>query len=538
MDASKGGFNAYDTWRNDIGDYVSPSTRAVTPGSLIKNGTGTLELAGNNSWSGATVVNEGALVFTGQSNLPGAFTNNAVVSLTSPDAPRPGRMLTVGSYNGGAGSQLIIAAQLGGDASPADKLQVTGGTTGATEVLLVTAGGTGAETSDGIKIIEVGGASNGNFDLAGGDYVTKNGQHAIIAGIYGYSLQQNGLANPADGDWYLRSQVQPGIPVYEAYGQALLSLNSSQTLQQRVGNRYWNDAAAAEANGAQPAAGTAKTQSSLIWGNIQGLHGEFEPEISTSSADFSISTFMIEAGVDGQFHESDEGRLIGGVTVHYGNSSTDIISDAGDGAIKTDGYGIGATLTWYGNNGFYVDGEARATWYDSSLNSSLIGELNDSNGGFGYTLSGETGWRIPLDNNWSLTPQAELTWSSVDFDSFAGPHGAGVSLDHADSLLGRLGLSIETERSWRAADGTLSRGHFYGIANLYNEFRDGSQVDVSDVSFDSRNDRLWGGVGVGGSYNWDDDRYSVYGEGAVNTSLADFGDSYTVKGSVGFRMQW
>ncbi|WP_162792628.1 autotransporter outer membrane beta-barrel domain-containing protein, partial [Ochrobactrum sp. 3-3] len=30
---------------------------------------------------------------------------------------------------------------------------------------------------------------------------------------------------------------------------------------------------------------------------------------------------------------------------------------------------LGATTTWYGNNGFYVDGQAQVTWFDSDLNS-------------------------------------------------------------------------------------------------------------------------------------------------------------------------
>lgn len=57
-------------------------------------------------------------------------------------------------------------------------------------------------------------------------------------------------------------------------------------------------------------------------------------------------------------------------------------------------------------------------------------------------------------------------------------------------------------------------------------------------SIASRNDRVWGGVGLGGTYSWDDDKYSIYGEGLVQTSLNDFGDSYSVKVQVGLRMKW
>jgi autotransporter-associated beta strand protein len=51
MDASKGGFSALDTWRNDI----------TGVGKLTKQGSGTLELWGANRYSGGTEVQAGVL---------------------------------------------------------------------------------------------------------------------------------------------------------------------------------------------------------------------------------------------------------------------------------------------------------------------------------------------------------------------------------------------------------------------------------------------------------------------------------------------
>ena len=46
------------------------------------------------------------------------------------------------------------------------------------------------------------------------------------------------------------------------------------------------------------------------------------------------------------------------------------------------------------------------------------------------------------------------------------------------------------------------------------------------------------GLGIGGSYNWNNDTYSIYGEASVNTSLANFADSYTLNGTAGVRVKW
>ncbi|KQV46784.1 phosphatase PAP2 family protein [Duganella sp. Root336D2] len=51
MDAGKGGFNAADRWRNDISGN----------GKLVKQGSGTLKLAGANTWSGGTELSAGTL---------------------------------------------------------------------------------------------------------------------------------------------------------------------------------------------------------------------------------------------------------------------------------------------------------------------------------------------------------------------------------------------------------------------------------------------------------------------------------------------
>ncbi|UUZ92876.1 autotransporter-associated beta strand repeat-containing protein [Paenibacillus sp. P25] len=51
MDASKGGFNALDRWRNDISGT----------GKLTKKGSGDLILQGNNTYSGGTQIDEGTL---------------------------------------------------------------------------------------------------------------------------------------------------------------------------------------------------------------------------------------------------------------------------------------------------------------------------------------------------------------------------------------------------------------------------------------------------------------------------------------------
>jgi fibronectin-binding autotransporter adhesin len=170
-------------------------------------------------------------------------------------------------------------------------------------------------------------------------------------------------------------------------------------------------------------------------------------------------------------HESGAGALIGGVSFHVDTASADISSRFGKGDIDTTGYGFEGTLTWYGNSGFYVDTQAGVTWYSSDIKSSTLRTtLADGNDGFGYGFSVEAGQKIALTSQWSLTPQAQLAYSSVRFDSFTDQYGADVSLDDGDSLTGRLGISADYDGDWKNASGKINRVKLYGIANSIMTF--------------------------------------------------------------------
>jgi len=519
-------------------------------GTLTKDGAGTLVLTGSNAGyttasnvAGGTLAVDGVIGSTVNVSSGarlegigqvGGIANSGVVA-----AGRSIGILTVAGDYFGNGGTLEIEAVLGGDSSSADRLVVNGATSGSTQVTIINREGIGGQTVEGIKIIDVTGASNGTFAL-NGDYLFQ-GEQAVVAGAFSYRLYQGGVSTPTDGDWYLRSSLtnpadpnpegptapiyQPGVSVYENYAQTLLSLNSLPTLQQRVGNRSW--------------AAVPVQDGMAIWGRAEASHKHSNPAFSTSAANSRTNSWQLQMGADATLADRDDGAaLIGGITAHYGEADARVRSMFGNGGIDTQGFGFGATLTWYGPDGFYVDGQAQLSWFNTDLASDPLGSLAANIDGKGEAVSLEVGKRASIGGSLTITPQTQMVYSHVGFDRFLDPAGADVAARRGDSLKSRWGLSIDHQsRGESATSGKIRSSHVYGLVNLNYEWLDGVEIDVAGTPIANRNHRLWGELGMGASVSWGD-RVTLYAEATGETAMRDFGDSYRLKGNVGLRVQF
>ncbi|PWJ91816.1 fibronectin-binding autotransporter adhesin [Mesorhizobium loti] len=495
------------------GDFAGNGGFVLAGGQQMLTGDSSL-FAGSSRVEGGTLSVNGTLggtmdVLGGrlQGNGTVGATTNHLGGVIAPGIDGFGTLMVDGTYtsNGGA---LEIETVLAGDSSQTDLLIITGNSilgTSTTQVHVFNVGGLGAQTTaDGIKIVQVDGTS-------AADAFVLNGP--AIGGAYSYKLFQNGLANTTDGDWYLRAaSLAPTTPVYQNYPQVLLGMIALPTLEQRVGDRRRT-----------VLDGGAETGQQAIWTRFEGAHGHVEANASSADASYDVDTTLVQAGIDGQLSETAAGRLVAGLTAQYSRTDADIFSSLGEGGNTTVSYGVGATLTWYGENGFYVDGQAQLATLRSDMNAAVIGKIGDGIHGNGYALSLEAGRKIGLDGAWSLTPQAQLAYASVDFDAFTDPFGANVSLRKGDSLKGRLGAALNY-------DVQATGSHVYGIANLTYEFLNGTSVAVSGVDLSFEPQRFGGELGLGGTYKWAGGKYTLFGEALASSS---FEGSHALKGTAG-----
>jgi fibronectin-binding autotransporter adhesin len=131
-------------------------------------------LAGDSSaFAGSTTVDSGILQVNGALGgtmdvlAAGRLEGNGIVGTTSnAGVVAPGNSigtLTVAGDYVGDGGVLETEVVLGDDSSPTDLLVVTGNSSGNTLVDARNQGGQGAATVEGIRIVQVDGASPGSF---------------------------------------------------------------------------------------------------------------------------------------------------------------------------------------------------------------------------------------------------------------------------------------------------------------------------------------------------------------------------------------
>ncbi len=180
-------------------------------GNLVSsNGAAvTTQLAG--TWNGTSTLTGGTadVTMTDAAAVWNIASSSEVTSLTQgsgtihfPAAAASGftgTTLTVDGNYSSDGGTVSMNTVLQGDTSPHDEIVVKGSTAGSATLVFTKVSGSGSQTVDGIRVVQVGGASDAVF--------TKPDSNRLTAGAYIYELKKVG------NDWYLTSERDPNAPV-------------------------------------------------------------------------------------------------------------------------------------------------------------------------------------------------------------------------------------------------------------------------------------------------------------------------------------
>lgn len=478
----------------------------LTNGGVLDAGD-SLVLTGNlNTANGGTLDATGSGV--GIYSIDGGVRNNGAI--TTQDSAI-GDVVTVTGNYAGAGL-LLLDVDTAVDA--ADRLTIEGDVTGGTTAVRVANVSAGAASGNDITLVSVDGTTTD------ADFTLDDGP--LTAGAFDYNLERMGA------DWILAAAVNSTGAVYEAAPSVLLSgFASLPTLERRIGQRQWVLRGGGGVEG--------------VWMRMQGERTDITPRVSDSAASWSNSSWGLQLGADFFAHETKSGYWVLGVTGQHGRMGADVSNPLGQGRVSGSSFGLGATATWHGYAGTYVDFQGQANWISADYSTSAHGSMASDRRATAYALSAELGHRLTLDSarKHALVPQAQLSHGQVNGGRFTDNQGNDVTMGTIDRTLGRIGLAYEYRPSGltegqRANDKQM----VYGVLNILHDFSSTSSVGVAGAALQSRGLRTWGEIGVGGSLAVAPNA-TLYGEASYRRALSSGTSGNSgLQGSAGLRLQW
>ncbi|MBO3277709.1 autotransporter family protein [Pseudomonas schmalbachii] len=486
-------------------------------GELNKTGAGTLQLNGDNDYSGDTRVQAGTLSLNGtlrsatliDSAGTLAGTGTLLAPLTNAGRLTPGNsigVLTVGDYTG-ANGLLEIESVLGDDNSPSDRLVVQGNTSGNTAVQVINLGGAGAPTvADGIRVVQVDGNSAGSFALQG----------RVVAGAYDYRLFKGGV-DPNDGDWYLRSAnppapsptptptpaptpappapapaptptptpapsptptpapqpfFRPEIGAYLGNQFVANRMFNRLTLHDRLGEIDFSERQRSEGGGG------------AVWMRTEA--SDVDASAANDALDLDSRIRLLQVGAELLRWSDGDNRFHLGVMAAQGSADTDTDNDAtGFGAKgEVEGTGAGIYATWFQSaseaTGLYVDGWLQYADYDNEVRGdSLPKEHYDSHT---WAVSVEAGYAFEIlrstGHGYFVEPQVQVIHSEFGADSLTEANGTRLNTTDSDGLTTRLGVRLYA----RALDETAYRLQPFAQLDWWNEDNDAS-IELNGARF-------------------------------------------------------
>lgn len=164
--------------------------------------------------------------------------------------------------------------------------------------------------------------------------------------------------------------------------------------------------------------------------------------------------------------------------------------------------------TWLGAKGHYADivlKQGRLS-HDFDIYNTA-GHTSGDYDAWGTSLSGEYGKKIALEDDWYVTPQAQLTLMRIGGEDYTTNNGINVHQDTLHSAVGRLGFELGKKID--------DKGSVYAKASLLHDFAGNAETYLSYKGFVNSYSQdigdTWCEAGIGFNYKTSDNSY-VYAD--------------------------
>ncbi len=529
---------------------VTADNKVTLLGNIIADtydSTLNLSLSNSSTFNGAAQnVNQLILdstsrwLLTDDSNVNNLLQNNGSIIFTGDTGFST---LTVEGDLTGSG-QFVLNTQLGDDSSPTDSIQVNGRAAGEYVLTVNNKGGLGAATSAGILLVNVAGdAKEATFNLR---------NNSVVAGNYEYFLN-----NINDNSWYLQASytpvdpivpvapitpddpVSPDAPVAPEIPDIPADLDDTvdpvdpgpKTYRPETAGYliapYLNSAYGFASIGTWHERTGAARSDRVAWGRVYGRHDSYQ----AGRFAFNVNTTFVQLG--GDLLKKDlaaSWQVAAGPMITLGHQTSNNKDTArrarsglsvNVGKMETNAYGIGGYLTFWDENGAYLDSVAQLTRYSNQFSSQTRAKMDS----YATVLSMEAGRPFTLADKLKLEPQLQAMGQYMNISQ---TYSSGVKLKDQNLMMAQLreGLRLvydsEKIKPYIQGDVVQMLGHTPGI-DMNNE----------KLRPDVRRGLWQASAGISAMLN---PRFSVYSQVKYSHSFGPGTEGYT--GNLGVNYQF
>lgn len=197
------------------------------------------------------------------------------------------------------------------------------------------------------------------------------------------------------------------------------------------------------------------------WGVfVNGSIGGGSRDGSARETGFDFDNYGVTAGVDYRLND----RAFVGLALGYSASQVDL--DEGSGELDTDGLGLTAYYSWFGDNGLYLDGSLAYFRNDYEqvrvIDLTAIGLNRDTalseTEASQFVATFGIGYEFARDG-WLLTPEFRIEYAGTDIDGFeeTGSNDSGFLLSFPEQSFQSLQYSgaLQVARAFSTASGIV-----------------------------------------------------------------------------------
>ncbi len=377
-----------------------------------------------------------------------------------------------------------------------DSLTVSGNVTGRTTIEVNDISpSSGGQDQEAINIVTVTGASTTvSFSLADGGFT---------GGAYQYELE----FLPATRQYVLSKKQSVGSVMLVAAPIALIdgfaklpSLHERRSID--------------------------STQSN--WSRVIGNTNSYG-KAPAGQAEYESQTTGLQAGFDFAKQTTPTGTWVYGFTAQFNSLNTDIKVASTEGELMADGYGVGATATWVGLNGGYLDIQAQYNQMTIDFNVASDTSFIEGQDATAMAISMELGKSHTIGENLTLLTNGQISWGLADIGDVKSTSGQPIVFGDDANITARFGMRLEyNEEPYK----------LHLLTNLYYDSLETWEATFANATYRDSKDPVSLELGLGGSMKLSPNSNLFMQGGFRKTTDDDFEQRDSAHFTTGVRWSW